>query len=340
MIATVQARDGQLLAGRRCAVTGAGGFIGRALCARLASSGALVQGLDVDRNAAERVAGAGASFVHCDTTERGSVRSALEGVELVVHAAARVSDWGPMEDFVRVNVGGTRNVLDAAREAGCEQVVHVSSVASWGYEHREELDEDAAPRPCGIPYIDTKGASDAFALARARAGEPIAVVRPGDVYGPGSTPWAVRPLEGIKKRQFMLVGKGEGIMTPVYVDDLVEAIVLALVKPEARGQGFTVWDGEPVTCAEFFGYYASMLGRDGLPRLPRPLAALAGAVQEAAARVTGRPPTFTRNAITFVSRKAPYSNRRAREVLGWEPRVKLDEGMRRTEQWFRQEGLL
>jgi nucleoside-diphosphate-sugar epimerase len=321
-------------------VTGAGGFIGRALCARLVSSGAAVAGLELDRGAADRVAGTGASFVHCDTTDRDAVRGALDGVELVVHTAARVSDWGPSDEFVRVNVGGTENVLDAAREAGCERVVHLSSVAIWGYEHREALDEDAPPRPCGIPYIDTKGASDTLALTRAQAGEPVVVVRPGDVYGPGSTPWSVRPLEGIRKRRFMLVGDGGGILTPVYVDDLVEAIELALVKPEARGQAFTVWDGRPVTCAVFFGYYARMLGRKRLARLPRPLASFAGAVQELFARFTGKPPAFTRNAITFVTRKAPYSNRRAREVLGWEPHVSLDEGMRRTEAWFRQEGLL
>jgi nucleoside-diphosphate-sugar epimerase len=328
------------LEGRRCAVTGAGGFIGLALCRRLSAGGASVAGLDIDRGAAERVGDAGASFVPCDTTDAASVAQALRGVELVVHTAARVSDWGPMEEFVRVNVGGTENVLDAARAAGCTQVVHLSSVASFGYAHESELDEDALPRPCGIPYIDTKGQSETLARRRGAEGEPVAVVRPGDVYGPGSVPWAIRPLEGIKSRRFMLVGRGEGIMTPVYVDDLVEGIVLALTKPEARGQAFTVWDGHAVTCAEFFGYYAGMLGRNRIARLPRPLAVAAGAAQELAARVTGRPPTLSRNAITFVSRKAAYSNRRARELLGWEPKVSLDEGMRRTEAWFREEGLL
>jgi nucleoside-diphosphate-sugar epimerase len=150
----------------------------------------------------------------------------------------------------------------------------------------------------------------------------------------------VRPLEGIKSRRFMLVGRGQGLMTPVYVDDLVAAIALALTNPEARGQAFTVWDGHAVTCAEFFGNYARMLGRSRIPRLPRRLAVAAGAAQEAAARVTGRPPAFTRNAVTFVTRRAVYSNRRAREVLGWEPQVDLAEGMRRTEEWFRAEGLI
>jgi nucleoside-diphosphate-sugar epimerase len=326
--------------GKTCVVTGAGGFIGAAVCARLSAAGAAVTGLDIDPSAAQRMANAGARFRPCDTTDPRATRDALSGMQLVVHAAARVSDWGPMRDFVRVNVRGTRNVLDAARASGAERVVHVSSVASWGYEHSADLDEDAPPRPCGIPYIDTKGASDALAAGRARRGEAIAIVRPGDVYGPGSIPWAVRPLEGIRSRQFMLVGKGDGLMTPVYVDDLVEAIVLALDLPQATGQAFTVWDGHAVTCEEFFSHYARMLGRDRIPHLPRPLAAAAGAAQELIAKATGKPPLLTRNAIEFVSRKAVYSNRRARELLGWEPRVTLEEGMRRTEEWFRAEGLL
>jgi 2-alkyl-3-oxoalkanoate reductase len=328
------------LEGVSCAVTGAGGFIGQKLCRRLVSEGASVRGLDIDAAAAARVAATGAEFERADTTDAAATRAALAGTQRVIHAAARVSDWGTMEEFVRVNVSGTRNVLDAARAHGCDQVVHISSVAALGYEHRDDLDEDAAPRACGIPYIDTKAASEALAVSRGRAGEPIAVVRPGDVYGPGSTQWSVRMLEAIKRRQFMLFGEGEGLMTPVFVDDLVDAIVRALALPGAAGRTFTAWDGHAVTAAEFFSYYARMLGRPGLPKLPRPLATVAGGVQELAAHATGKPPMFTRYAITFLSRRAGYSNRRAREVLGWEPRVSLDEGMRRTEEWFRSEGML
>lgn len=321
-------------------MTGAGGFIGLALSRRLSDEGARVLGLDVDESARDRVAAAGARFERCDTTDPRAVREVLDGAELLVHAAARVSDWGPMEDFVRVNVEGTRNVLDAALEAGVGRLVHISSVAIWGYEHRRELDEDAPARPCGIPYIDTKGTSDALALRRARAGAPIAIVRPGDVYGPGSIPWAVRPLEAIRNRQFMLIDGGKGLMVPVYVDDLVDSVLLALTLDGAVGQAFTVWDGNAVTCAEFFSHYAQMLGKSGIPSLPRPLAAAAAAAQEAVARARGRQPAFSRNAISFVSRRAGYSNRRAREVLGWEPKVTLDEGMRRTRDWFREQGLI
>ena len=252
----------------------------------------------------------------------------------MVHTAAMVGDWGPMADYVRVNVGGTRNVLDAAAATGA-RVLHVSSVAVWGYEFRDDLPEDAEPRTCGIPYIDTKSASDVLARARGAT-----VVRPGDVYGPGSIPWAVRPLEALRSHRLQLPGHGEGIMTPVYVDDLVDCIVRALADDDAAGMAFTAWDGHPVTAAEFFGHYARMLGRDGVPTLPRPLLEIALGAQEIVARIAGRPPTASRAALAFVTRRAAYPNALARERLGWEPQISLDEGMRRTETWFRETGLL
>jgi len=252
-----------------------------------------------------------------------------------VHTAAIVSDWGPMERFVEVNVRGTRNVLDAARAGGATRVVHLSSVASWGYEFRHDIGEDAEPRACGVPYVDTKAASESLALGRGAA-----VVRPGDVYGPGSIPWAVRPLEAMRAGRFRLPGRGEGLITPVYVDDLVDCVVRALAHPAAAGQAFTAWDGHAVTAAEFFGHYARMLGRDGVPNMPLALARAAAAGDELLARLRGRPPTLSRAALMFISRRAAYPNARAREVLGWTPAVSLAEGMRRTEAWFREAGML
>lgn len=209
-------------------------------------------------------------------------------------------------------------------------------MAVWGSDFSSDLtDEDAPPRPCGVPYIDTKGASELLARRRGAT-----VVRPGDVYGPGSTPWAVRPLEMLRARRFALPDGGAGLMTPVYVDDLVDCVMRALVRPEAAGTAFTAWDGHAVPATEFFGPYARMLGRERVPTLPRRgLGALAG-VPELAGRVTRRAPDVTRNAVVFVSRRATYPNARARELLGWEPQVDLAEGMRRTERWFRAEGLL
>jgi len=305
----------------RVAVTGAAGFIGAAVCARLAADGHDVIALDVRGPRP------------LDVTDPAAVARALHGADAVVHTAALVTDWGAMADFVAVNVGGTRNVLDAADG---RPVVHVSSVAAWGYEFGADVDEDAPTRRTGAPYVDTKAASDDLARRRGAT-----VIRPGDVYGPGSVPWVIRPIETMRARLFTLPGDGGGLMTPIYVDDLVDAIVRAVRAPQAAaGLGLTVHDGAPLPARDFFAHHARMLGRDGVPTAPRPLVEAGAWAVEALARVRGRTPPLSRQAIQYVSRRAAYPNDRARELLGWAPQVSLDEGMARTEAWLRSSGRL
>jgi nucleoside-diphosphate-sugar epimerase len=289
------------------AVTGASGFIGAAVCARLRADGDDVIAVDV----------AGEPDRRADVADPAAVVAALGGADAVVHAAAIVSERGRMRDFVRVNVRGTRNVLDAA---GRRRAVVIASVAGWGYEFRRELTEDAPPRPCGIPYIDTKGATETIALRRGAT-----VIRPGDVYGPASQPWVVRPLELMRAGRFFLPAPGDGLLTLVYVDDLVDAIVRALREPRAAGRAYTVWDGEPRTAREYF----SALGGAPVRTLPAP-------ILRVAARLSGVGPA----ALTFMSRRATYPNARAREELGWRPRTPFGEGIARTREWARAAGLL
>ena len=324
------------LRGARIAVTGAGGFIGGAVCERLASEGALVVGLDVAAGARVRVQRTGATFAECDTTDAAAVRAALAGVRGVVHTAAILGDRGGMAEQLRVNVRGTLHVLDGADAGGAARVVHVSSVATWGYDFRTDLpSEDAPARVCGAPYVDTKTASQEIALRRGAA-----IVRPGDVYGPGSVPWTLRPVEAIRAGTFVLPGRGEGLLTLVYIDDLVDCVVRALVTPEAAGQAVTAWDGTPVTAKDYFDHYARMLGRGEVRCAPEPLLRAAAGLLELRARATGEPADVTREAIRYITRRAVYPNDRARELLGWEPSVQLGEGMRRTEAWLRAEGLI
>lgn len=320
--------------GRTAAVTGAAGFIGGAICDRLAAEGASVRGLDVNEAAAGHVHATGAEFVAADIVERGSLEPALVGADLVVHAAAYVHEWGRMDDFVRVNVGGTANVIDAARAAGVERVVHISSVVVYGYDDPAEQAEDAYRRAYGIPYIDTKAASDRLACRRGAI-----VVRPGDVYGPGSVPWVLRPLELARAGRLALPGRGDGVMLPCYVDDLADAVVAALERGEP-GRAYAAWDGVPRPFAEHLARIARLAGAREPRRLPRALLELAGAAVEALARLRGRPPALSGRAATFVARRGTVSIARARDELGWQPRVAYDEGMRRTEAWLRERGLV
>ena len=326
---------GQRFEGRKAAVTGAGGFIGNAICRRLASEGADVLGLDVDPARAGLVTAAGADFVEVDVAESEALGPALDRVDLVVHTAALVREWGPMDDFVRVNVAGTAHLLDACAEAGADRVVHLSSVVVYGYDSPHEQDESAFRRIHGNPYIDTKSASDRLACRRGAV-----VIRPGDVYGPGSVPWTLRPLEMARAGQLAVPDRGDGLMLPLYIDDLADAVVLALAGGEP-GQAYAVWDDRArVTFEEHFNRLARFVGGREARRLPRPVLELAGMAAERWAKLRGKPPSLTAHAMTFIDRRGTVSAAKARDELGWEPRVSYDEGMRRTQEWLHAEGLI
>ena len=320
--------------GRRIAVTGAGGFIGTATCRHLAAEGAELIGLEVSAEAAERAREAGAEPRIADVVDPGATAAALAGAELVVHTAAHVREWGPMEEFIELNVRGTANVLEAARAARAERVVHLSSVVVYGYAGESHQDESARRRAVGIPYIDTKSASDRLA---ARGG--AVVLRLGDVYGPGSIPWVVRPAALMHSRQFALPGNADGNMLPVYIDDLAESVALAL-RRGAPGRAYTPWSGEPVTFGEYFTRLAEAAGLPPPRRAPKPLIWALGGAVELGSRVLGRPPPFGRHGVHMLDRRGTVSNRRAREELGWEPKVPLDEGLRRSVSWLRAEALI
>ncbi len=319
--------------GKRVAVTGAGGFIGSATAQRLAAEGASVVGIDISAAALDRLAGSAVEARVCDVTDREPLSEALAGTALVIHTAALVSDAGAMEDFVRVNVGGTAAVLDAAEATGTERVVHVSSVVVYGYDHPGEQHEGAHRRSYGIPYIDTKSASERLAARRGAV-----IVRPGDVYGPGSVPWTIRPLGLARAGRLSVPGRGDGVMLPVYVDDLVEALVVAAERGQP-GASYTAWDGEPVTFHEYFRRIAEIAGAPEPRRLPKPLMELVGLAMEGWARLRGAEPAFSSRAPTLVDRRGTVSNQRLRSELGWEPRVELAQGLRRSAEWARAAGL-
>ena len=318
--------------GQRIAVTGAAGFIGSAVARALKADGAEVIGIEVSPQLENRVRDTGAEPRVADIGDPDAIREALSDADSVIHTAAFVREWGPMEDFIRVNVQGTANVLDAAEAAGADRVVQISSVVVYGYDDTSHQDESAFRRNVGVPYIDTKSASDRMAARRGAV-----IVRPGDVYGPGSIPWVVRPVEMMRGRRLSLPDKGDGTMLPAYIDDLVAGILAALRKGEP-GRAYTVWDGEGVTFAEYFRRLAEAAGVPEPMKLPKPLLWAMGGAIEAVSRVRGVPPPFGRHGIVLLNRRGSASNEAAKE-LGWKPEVSLDEGLRRTGEWLRAEGL-
>lgn len=322
------------MAVERVFITGAAGFIGRTLADRYRARGAEVRGVDAHDDPAQGI-------VAGDVSAAGAWQDHASGCDLVIHTAAIVNNSAPLQRCWEVNVLGVRRAIDAAVAGGAERVVHLSSVRAFSdLDFPDGVDESHPVRPDGHRYVDTKVASEQVALQAHAGGEvPVTVIRPGDVYGPGSIPWTLWPVTGMGSGSFFVPDDGAGVFSPVYVDNLVDAIVAAAEHPDAAGQVFTVSDGVGVTNAEFFGRYAAMLGIE-LPLLPaHEIRARFQAIEEAD-QAAGRPPGLNAETVDYFLRTGTYSIAKARRVLGYEPKVDLDAGMVRTEAWLREVGLL
>jgi nucleoside-diphosphate-sugar epimerase len=245
---------------KRVLVTGATGFIGGRLIECLARAGvrdirALVRGYT---NAA-RIARFPIDMRAGDVVSAADVQQAAAGCDVIFHCAYGTAK--DPEDQRQVNVDGTRNVLDAALASKVGRVVHLSTMMVYGATPDGDLDETAPRRPIGFPYADQKLEAEEMALRYAREkGAPVTILQPTVVYGPGAPAWTVSVIRQLKNERTLLLNHGEGLCNPVYVDDLVQAMLLAAVKPEAVGQVFLISGSQAVTWRDYYQRYAAMTG--------------------------------------------------------------------------------
>ncbi len=323
----------------RALVTGATGFLGRHLVERLCLEGEEVRALARREAGAEDLAALGARVVTGDVRRWPSLRDALEGVDVVYHCAALVSGRGRWTDFLEVNVLGTERVIQAALEQGVRRIVHVSSIGV--YPEREAgavIAEDAGydDNPSRGGYTRSKIWADGLAFWYARERQaPVTVLRPGTIWGPGGPAKAVRA--GVQVGRLDLVfGDGGNVLPLVYVDNVVDALVLAARRAEAAGRAYNVVDDERITQRMFRERLGVVCGRPSaalyvpLPAL-RPLAA--GADLAKAALRGGRrtaPGTYSRITRSLMTMR--YDTSRAKAELGWKPRVDFEEGVSRLRQ--------
>jgi len=259
---------------------------------------------------------------------------------VLLHTAAMVSSRGSIDAFRRVNVDGVRDTARIARDAGVQRFIHLSSVMVYGFRYPPNVSEEGPFRGEGNAYCQTKIEGEEAAMsAHERGGMGVVVIRPGDVYGPGSPQWVVRPIEGIKKNRFPLIDGGRGVINHLYVDNLLDAVFLALDK-DATGEAFNITDGQSTTWAAYFNRLAAMAGRGPLPSIPSWLVRPCAAMLTGVSSILGRESPVDAGAIEFVTRRHPYSIDKARRVLGYEPRVSLDAGMDRVREWLEQEGII
>ncbi|MEW5988107.1 MAG: NAD-dependent epimerase/dehydratase family protein, partial [Chloroflexota bacterium] len=234
------------------------------------------------------------------------------------------------------NVEVTEELVRQAAVAGVSRFVHVSTIAAYGPPDRLLMDESHPVDPQqSSTYGRTKAEGElrAFQVA-AEVGLPLTVIRPGMVYGPRSPGWTVRMLKLVQSRTPVVFGEGDGHAHPVFIDNLVDGLLLAATRPEAIGQAFNFVDAA-ITWRAFFDYYGAMAGRKSV-RLPLWLARVGLAVYKL---VSGRQESG-QELLNYYTMKAVYPTGKAEQLLGYRPRVSLAEGMALAERWLREQGYL
>jgi nucleoside-diphosphate-sugar epimerase len=330
-----------------CLITGASGFIGGRLAERMACDGAAVRCLvraSSDTSALERI---DVEIVVGDLTDAGSLARAVDGCSHVVHCGALVSDWATKNEIKKINVDGTRLLLEAAATARVRRLVHLSTTDVYGYPGGRAIDESYRAGRFRNWYAQTKLEAEAEVHRAERdcALETV-VLRPATVYGPGSVEVVGEIARAIRSRNMLLIGRGRAIAGLCYVNNLIDVVVLALSSETAAGQAFNVTDELDVTWRQFTDDLAAGLSSPPVRwSMPYPLALAIGCSLEHGYRLARRasgltaPALLSRQAVHVLGTDQDFSNRNARETLHWEPRVGYRDGLDATLDWLKSEYL-
>ena len=323
-------------------VTGGTGFTGKALVLRLLEQGHEVMALDSKEGLKTReLQDRGAEVVLGSVTDREVVRRAIEGAEVVHHLAAAFREMNvPDRHYQEVNVGGTRNVLEAALAAGVRRFVYCSTCGVHGNVDHPPGGEDAPIQPADY-YQRTKYEAEPIVREFHERGLPSVILRPAAIYGPGDPERFLLIFRRVAGGTFPMFGSGRTLYHPLYVDNLVDAFVAAMADGAGDGEAYLIADEEYVEIEELVRRVARALGVEvRVPHFPLWPVVAAGHVVEKVCRPFGiTPPIFPRRVDWYRQNRA-FRIDKAKQDLGWVPRVGLDEGLRRTAEWYRREGFL
>lgn len=333
---------GSSLASARVLVTGAGGFLGRAIVERLVEQGACVRGFA--RRTYPELETLGVEWVRGDLTDKEAVGRACAGRDVVFHVAAKAGVWGAYAEYHRPNVVGTANVLAGCRKHNVPHLVYTSSPSVVFDGRPMEGVDESAPYParhCGH-YSATKAIAERSVLAADGADLATIALRPHLIWGPRDNHIVPRIIAKGRAGKLRIVGPGDNKVDTIYIDNAADAHLLAadalFNNPNARGRAYFLSQEEPVVIWEIIN---GILAAAGLPpvtrRVPHWMARLAGAVMEGvygALRLPGEPP-MTRFVADELAMSHWFDISAAKRELGYQPRVSIREGLRRLSVWLK-----
>jgi nucleoside-diphosphate-sugar epimerase len=324
---------------RKVLVTGANGFTGSYLCKRLLQRGDQVRALVRRKSNLSLLKDVDVEYFYADISNGEPLDAAAKGVDVVFHIAALYRTEGvPKRVFYEVNVDGTERLLKAAKAAGVSRFVHCSTVGVQGEIKNPPATEQAPFNP-GDHYQLSKMEGELLARRFFRERQlPGTVVRPVGIYGPGDSRF-FKLFNFIQNGKFRMIGDGKVLYHMTYVEDLVEGIILAGEKDEALDEVFTIGGDEYVTLADLVDRISKILGKPvsqkSIPVWP---VWVAGLVLEMICRPLRINPPLHRRRLDFFIKDRAFDISKAKKLLGYQPKVKLDEGLRRTAQWYAEQG--
>ncbi len=322
-------------------VTGANGFIGSNLAKKLLEQGHRVRAMVLKGTPEWYLEGLDVQKVYADVTDPETLPAAVEGMDIVFHLAARASDWGPLDLFIKINAQGSRNMAEASAKAGVNRFVQMSSIAVHRYRGLDGADE-SWPRDCWeFPYSVSKIKAENHVIEVAQStGMDTTIIRPGVFpFGPNDTTSFYRMAEAMEMGGFGYVNSGRPRVSINYVENLAEGMILSATRPEGANQTFIIEDGVTPTWRELTEKFADALGCSrpwlNLPyAVAYPVAWTMDAVFRAAR--AKNPPPLTRYRIKVVAKDLVFNGDKARRLLGFKPGVGLDEGIERTVRAYRE----
>jgi 2-alkyl-3-oxoalkanoate reductase len=317
-------------------VTGATGLVGSHVVDRALADGFRVRALVRDKARAEALRARGVDVVEGEMTNRNALARCAAGVTHVVHCAAKVGDWGPIEDYLAVNVGGLQSLIsELATRPPLPRFVHISSLGVYPARDHYGSDESMPASASGIDgYTRSKiEAESAIQMAVDEIDLPAVILRPGFIYGPGDRSVLPRLLERLRSGVFRYLGEKTQLMNNTYVGNLTDAIFLALNRDDLVGEVFNITDGRLVSKEEFVGTICD------LAKIPRPqrtvrirIARILANVLETIWRWRGKKeaPILSQARIKFLGLNLDFCIDKARRELDYNPGVDFQEAITAT----------
>ncbi len=323
-------------------VTGGTGFAGKALVRRLLECGHEVVALDCkEARSTEELRDWGATVVIGSVTDKEVVRKCMDGVEVVQHLAAAFREMNVPDSYYReVNVEGTRNVLEEAERCGVRRFVYCSTCGVHGNVAHPPAGEDAPIKPADY-YQQTKYEAESLVMDYFRRGMKTVIIRPAAIYGPGDPERFFMIFKRVARGVFPMFGTGRTYYHPLYIDNLIGACVAIMTDGCGDGDTYLIADEEYVEISDLVRRVGRAMGINVRIRY-YPIAPLivAGHVVEKVCKPFGiTPPIFPRRVDWYRQNRA-FSIEKAKREIGYRPEVGLNEGLRRTYEWYRSEGAL